>query len=368
MEDELLSTFKPCAVVVTKWLNNPISSARRKRVNALLQLGRGVLTLVVNSLRKPPLTIPPLQQQNESDAGHGETRQGAAEEQPRPVGAKAPEMIGLIRDHHGARETQREAEKTGDEGTHFGATDSATRGHPQTRPAEHRQKLPLAPGESLGHLYASTHLHSCHPRLLPSPKAPSAPSTRERLLAAAEEVFARQGLIGATTREISQAAGVNEVTLFRQFQHKQNLLAAVIERVFAVPPETAAPAEDDEPLTAIVSQYAHFYRARLHRNLRLIRVLIGEIQHCDDQARQIVKGVFHPQWQAFVDRLSAAQKRGLVREELDPVIIADQLGGMVLTSVLKSDMPMARRYPADRYLEACVEMVVRGIAKEGSSR
>ncbi len=199
----------------------------------------------------------------------------------------------------------------------------------------------------------------------PAPKTASLPASaaRERLLAAAAEVFARQGLMAATTREIALAAEVNEVTLFRQFQNKQNLLAAVIERVFAASAmegtAAVAPPTDAPTLAQMVADYAHFYRARLGRNVRLIRVLIGEIQHCDEQAQQVVRGVFHPQRQEFIDRLIAAKKRGLVRAAANPVFIADQLGGMILTSLLKSDMPMPCSYSAALYLESCIEAIVR---------
>lgn len=49
-------------------------------------------------------------------------------------------------------------------------------------------------------------------------------SARERILDAAREVFAQHGSVGATTRRIAEAAGVNEVTLFRHFGSKEALL------------------------------------------------------------------------------------------------------------------------------------------------
>ncbi len=200
-----------------------------------------------------------------------------------------------------------------------------------------------------------------------TPSAPKSagPSTRERLLAAATEVFAQHGLMAATTREIAQTAGVNEVTLFRLFQSKQNLLAAVIERVFSAPP--IAPADkpaQPEDLRACIQNYAEFYRARLGRNVRLIRVLIGEIQHCDEHARAVVIGVFHPQRQEFIEQLRALQKRGLIRPDADPVFIADQLKGMILTSTLRSDMPMPCGYSGVKYLESCVDVIVRAYEAE----
>jgi len=52
--------------------------------------------------------------------------------------------------------------------------------------------------------------------------------TEQKILDAAIRVFASEGYEGATTRKIAEAAGVNEVTLFRKFQSKENILRAVI--------------------------------------------------------------------------------------------------------------------------------------------
>lgn len=57
----------------------------------------------------------------------------------------------------------------------------------------------------------------------PAPQ-PGGLSARDRILEAAREVFALHGSAGATTRRIAEAAGVNEVTLFRHFGSKQSLL------------------------------------------------------------------------------------------------------------------------------------------------
>jgi AcrR family transcriptional regulator len=49
--------------------------------------------------------------------------------------------------------------------------------------------------------------------------------TRERILDAGLRTFAEKGFTGATTKEISMKAGVNEVTLFRHFGSKEALFA-----------------------------------------------------------------------------------------------------------------------------------------------
>ena len=53
-------------------------------------------------------------------------------------------------------------------------------------------------------------------------------STEQRILDAALKVFSSEGYTGATTRKISEEANVAEVTLFRKFHSKENLLREVL--------------------------------------------------------------------------------------------------------------------------------------------
>lgn len=55
-------------------------------------------------------------------------------------------------------------------------------------------------------------------------------TVEERILDAAMIVFSENGFKGATTIKIAKEAGVNEITIFRKFKSKENLLKAVIEK------------------------------------------------------------------------------------------------------------------------------------------
>jgi AcrR family transcriptional regulator len=55
-----------------------------------------------------------------------------------------------------------------------------------------------------------------------------APDRKKQLLEIAMKLFSEQGFDGTTTREIAEAAGVNEALIFRHFRTKENLFWAVL--------------------------------------------------------------------------------------------------------------------------------------------
>jgi AcrR family transcriptional regulator len=76
--------------------------------------------------------------------------------------------------------------------------------------------------------------------------------TRQQILDAAAQVYAEAGFRGATTRRIAEVAGVNEVTLFRLFGSKANLIDEVIRscRQGEQIPLAEQPADPETELTA----------------------------------------------------------------------------------------------------------------------
>src|SRR6516162_10526649 len=97
--------------------------------------------------------------------------------------------------------------------------------------------------------------------------SPSSPKvTRERILDAAARTFSIEGIQGATTRQIAREASVNEVTLFRHFKSKEQLLGAVLERGLAS--EIALMNQHSswkENLRESMANYARHYYSHLER-------------------------------------------------------------------------------------------------------
>jgi AcrR family transcriptional regulator len=204
---------------------------------------------------------------------------------------------------------------------------------------------------------------------LKAPKHPPGASqrrlpTRTRLLAAAERVFARDGLDGATTRAIAREAAVNEVTLFRHFGSKERLIEAVMGRAFGgEAPDPSTDAARTGSLRGILDDFARRYTARLEENLPLVRTVIGEIHRhrvCEQQALQ---GIFQPLRESLVERLQEARRQGGISSSVDATIAADLFAGAIFAGVLRRCKPTApREYSAEAYRKTCIDTFVRGFA------
>jgi AcrR family transcriptional regulator len=186
------------------------------------------------------------------------------------------------------------------------------------------------------------------------------PPARQLLLNAAARVFARDGLEGATTRAISREAGVNEVTLFRQFGTKEHLIEAVVGNRFAAVAQK--PGRGTRSLRADLESFARSYEDLLVANLPLIRTMIGEIHrhaHCQHQA---LKGIFSPMRAALVKRIRSACDAGDARAGLDPAVAADMFAGMIFSWVLRRTTVRRPSYGAAGYRGECVRVFLNGIA------
>jgi AcrR family transcriptional regulator len=118
---------------------------------------------------------------------------------------------------------------------------------------------------------------------------PSRNPTRQKLIHAAIELFSTQGVSETTTKQIAEAAAVNEVTLFRQFGNKHGLLLAVIEEseVFSqlgqnlvgdLPPATNLP--------QMLKDYAKTCLQALELTPAVVRSLVGESGQYSIENRQ----------------------------------------------------------------------------------
>ncbi|MEH2432723.1 MAG: TetR family transcriptional regulator [Nostoc sp.] len=195
--------------------------------------------------------------------------------------------------------------------------------------------------------------------------------THARLIKAATQVFATAGLTGATTREIARVAAVNEVTLFRHFQTKEQLLAAVITEAmpsagyaYALQAEALAYHDDwTQDLYIDLKNYAKLCNQMIEEHEDLIRTFIGEAKRHPQAARLILYETDKSLREQLVVYLQKSQEKGTVSSDIDLKASVDSFTGMLLHGILRfSDIPTALEYSRECYMETCVNLFMRGIS------
>lgn len=170
---------------------------------------------------------------------------------------------------------------------------------------------------------------------------------REQLLEAAVKVFAQAGFRGATTRRIAQEAGVNEVTLFRQFGSKEGLiLEAVVRAVARLQDETQLPLVPMDPEAELLEWTTRHYEFVL-RNSRLIKAAMAEAQSHPGMAcigQRVGVSIEHT-LRAYLERLRDTHA---CTATLDVAVAASVLSGVVFSDAMGRDIhPQCYAYSTD---------------------
>ncbi len=199
--------------------------------------------------------------------------------------------------------------------------------------------------------------------------SPSVDQTRKRLIDAAALVLSRRGIQGATTREIAQAAEVNEVTLFRHFKNKEHLISAVMEKGIASEIELMDQHSSwKEDLRQSVADYARHYYAHLEQKEAFARALIAEARTLPQSTQKVICDVILPVRKRLISILEDAQRAGVIRRELDAEQALDVFRNALYAGMLRNTTGyLPKNYSNQEYIATVVDVFVRGIeAKPGT--
>jgi AcrR family transcriptional regulator len=106
---------------------------------------------------------------------------------------------------------------------------------------------------------------------------PQTSHTREKILAAALEVFSAKGFHGTTVDEIAERAGLGKGTVYRHFNSKKGLFSELIRLKVAELEETVQGTIDPQAdVLDIIQTYLMVYFSFFDRNRDLYKVLIQE--------------------------------------------------------------------------------------------
>jgi TetR/AcrR family transcriptional regulator len=144
------------------------------------------------------------------------------------------------------------------------------------------------------------------------------PETARRILAAAEQIFATEGLAGARTDAIARAAGVNKAMLYYYFRSKQQLHRAVFENLFTqasllIQAKTPPRASPRQAIIAFVDGYFDF-RLAYPNYARLMQQVMVQSPR---QAQWLARKYFRPGHRQLSRLIKGAIARGQF-QAIDP--------------------------------------------------
>ncbi len=123
---------------------------------------------------------------------------------------------------------------------------------------------------------------------------------RQRILAAADDLFRRQGIRGVGVEAIADAAGTNKMTLYRHFESKDELIAewmrGIVAQKMRVWDELAAEYPDDPTaqLVAWSRRTAEAFAQIEERGSTILNAL-AELPEPDHPARKVIDE--HRRWE-----------------------------------------------------------------------
>ncbi len=135
-------------------------------------------------------------------------------------------------------------------------------------------------------------------------------ASRQRILAAATEMFAEQGLDGARVDEIADRSGMNKRMLYHYFGNKEELFGAILEELYETICRESAKLDlgtgsPPEAMQRLIDFALNFYLDNPHAMTLLNNANLHKARHLKKSGR--VRSIHKP----FEDMIKALLERGV---------------------------------------------------------
>jgi len=212
----------------------------------------------------------------------------------------------------------------------------------------------------------SKHLHAIKESLMSDQKkSRSSEETRQKIIAAAAEVGSRVGYSKATTRAIAEAAGVNEITLFRHFGSKENLFSAAIEAYGGPALVPVIESQFSGDLRADLTMVGSFFFGILAERREMLRLLLCESAHIPE-VRTVLARNPRELRQMLARYLQHQMKLGMVKAG-HPEAMAQAFLGMFFSYAISLNILDEKLSPGistDELVSQFVEIFINGTLAE----
>ncbi len=200
-----------------------------------------------------------------------------------------------------------------------------------------------------------------------------AESSREMLLNAAEETFACEGFDGARIDAIAAASGYNKSLIFHYFEDKMGLYIAVIRRLKEhsedLQSSLLTPVLESEEILQDGRKFRAFLEEIIGASFdflqaypNFLRILSWEAAEQWKTFSQIVTRLDLPMTKRLQQFFLQAQKNGILRSDIDPVMIIVLTLSMCqsyLTSLPRYEIVLEQNLSSPEALARAREQIVR---------
>lgn len=160
-------------------------------------------------------------------------------------------------------------------------------------------------------------------------------STDEKIIKATFEILQEEGFAKATTKKISAKAGVNEVTIFRNFTNKKNLVEATKEyyrQILISKLEEIFEFEEDDEIEEYLKISFFGILNLSEEDLSILRIAMEEVR-ADPEKKILISNITDVVLNKLEEFFKIKMEKGIIRE-VNPKSVAIMCFGMLFQSVI----------------------------------
>jgi TetR/AcrR family transcriptional regulator len=207
-----------------------------------------------------------------------------------------------------------------------------------------------------------------------STRLPASTDAVERILAAAEALFAEHGFAAVSMNAIAEAAGVSKANVFHHFTCKNDLYIAVLRNACRDAVQHLDDlSNDDTTLTTRLPQFARAHLENLLEHAQVARLMLRELLSDNPRhGQELAEKVYGEKFSRFVAILRAGQQAGELRPDIDPALVATVLLGANVfyfesREVLRHFPDVTFTQQPERYSTMLADILLHGILPPGST-
>ena len=192
--------------------------------------------------------------------------------------------------------------------------------------------------------------------------------TQTRILKSAEKLFAKHGYGGTTTRDLAQAAGVAEGTLFRHFENKKAILVEVATQGWMEILTDLLTELSEMGSYKAVAQVMRKRMLSLNANTDMLRVCFMEAQFHPELRDRIQAEVIDKMTDVAEAFFQTAMDRGVYRQMNPRVVARIFLGMFTVSGFSQSTMADEASSPEDmkEMAETLADVFLNGVLSKQS--